>query len=104
MVLQDAERTRSDVLHQSVVRIQTRSGGRRINNVDHVFLLRLSDEEITLIRRASRLTGRKFSNVCHDCLMSEVRKTIEDAEMLKKMAREDECDRSEKDCIWESDS
>ena len=74
-----------------------------MSDVDHVFLLLLSDEEITLIRRASRLTGRKFSNVCHDCLMSEVRKTIEDAEMLKKMAREDECDRSEKDCIWESD-
>ena len=71
-------------------------------DVDHVFLLLLSDEEITLIRRASRLTGRKFSNVCHDCLMSEVRKTIEDAEMLRKMARED--DRSEKDAMWESDS
>ena len=71
-------------------------------DVDHVFLLLLSDEEITLIRRASRLTGRKFSNVCHDCLMSEVRKTIEDAEMLRKMAREDE--RSEKDALWESDS
>ena len=71
-------------------------------DVDHVFLLLLSDEEITLIRRASRLTGRKFSNVCHDCLMSEVRKTIEDAEMLRKMAREDE--RSEKDAMWESDS
>ena len=72
-----------------------------MNDVDHVFLLLLSDEEITLIRRASRLTGRKFSNVCHDCLMSEVRKTIEDAEMLRKMAREDE--RSEKDALWESD-
>ena len=71
-------------------------------DVDHVFLLLLSDEEITLIRRASRLTGRKFSNVCHDCLMSEVRKTIEDAEMLRKMAREDE--RSEKDAMWESDA
>ena len=71
-------------------------------DVDHVFLLLLSDEEITLIRRASRLTGRKFSNVCHDCLMSEVRKTIEDAEMLRKMAREDE--RSEKDALWESDA
>ena len=71
-------------------------------DVDHVFLLLLSDEEITLIRRASRLTGRKFSNVCHDCLISEVRKTIEDAEMLRKMAREDE--RSEKDALWESDA
>ena len=71
-------------------------------DVDHVFLLLLSDEEITLIRRASRLTGRKFSNICHDCLMSEVRKTIEDAEMLRKMAREDE--RSEKDAMWESDA
>ena len=74
----------------------------RMCDVDHVFLLLLSDEEITLIRRASRLTGRKFSNVCHDCLMAEVRKTIEDAEMLRKMAREDE--RSEKDAMWESDS
>ena len=73
-----------------------------MSDVDHVFLLLLSDEEITLIRRASRLTGRKFSNVCHDCLMAEVRKTIEDAEMLRKMAREDE--RSEKDAMWESDS
>lgn len=73
-----------------------------MSDVDHVFLLLLSDEEITLIRRASRLTGRKFSNVCHDCLMSEVRKTIEDAEMLRKMAREDE--RSEKDALWESDA
>lgn len=73
-----------------------------MSDVDHVFLLLLSDEEITLIRRASRLTGRKFSNVCHDCLMSEVRKTIEDAEMLRKMAREDE--RSEKDAMWESDA
>ena len=73
-----------------------------MSDVDHVFLLLLSDEEITLIRRASRLTGRKFSNVCHDCLMSEVKKTIEDAEMLRKMAREDE--RSEKDALWESDS
>ena len=73
-----------------------------MSDVDHVFLLLLSDEEITLIRRASRLTGRKFSNVCHDCLMAEVRKTIEDAEMLRKMARED--DRSEKDALWESDA
>ena len=72
-----------------------------MSDVDHVFLLLLSDEEITLIRRASRLTGRKFSNVCHDCLIAEVRKTIEDAEMLQKMAREDE--RSEKDALWESD-
>ena len=71
-------------------------------DVDHVFLLLLSDEEITLIRRASRLTGRKFSNVCHDCLIAEVRKTIEDAEMLRQMAREDE--RSEKDALWESDA
>ena len=74
----------------------------RMSDVDHVFLLLLSDEEITLIRRASRLTGRKFSNVCHDCLMSEVRKTIEDAEMLRKMARDE--DRSEKDALWESDA
>lgn len=73
-----------------------------MSDVDHVFLLLLSDEEITLIRRASRLTGRKFSNVCHDCLIAEVRKTIEDAEMLRKMAREDE--RSEKDALWESDA
>ena len=73
-----------------------------MNDVDHVFLLLLSDEEITLVRRASRLTGRKFSNVCHDCLIAEVRKTIEDAEMLRKMSREDE--RSEKDAMWESDA
>ena len=73
-----------------------------MSDVDHVFLLLLSDEEITLIRRASRLTDRKFSNVCHDCLIAEVRKTIEDAEMLRKMAREDE--RSEKDAMWESDA
>ena len=73
----------------------------QMSDVDHVFLLLLSDEEITLIRRASRLTGRKFSNVCHDCLISEVKKTIEDAEMLRKMSREDE--RSEKDALWESD-
>lgn len=73
-----------------------------MSDVDHVFLLLLSDEEITLIRRASRLTGRKFSNICHDCLISEVRKTIKDAEMLRKMAREDE--RSEKDAMWESDA
>ena len=73
-----------------------------MSDVDHVFLLLLSDEEITLIRRASRLTGRKFSDVCHDCLIAEVRKTIEDAEMLRKMSREDE--RSEKDAMWESDS
>ena len=72
-----------------------------MSDVDHVFLLLLSDEEITLIRKASRLTGRKFSNVCHDCLIAEVRKTIEDAEMLRKMSREDE--RSEKDALWESD-
>lgn len=73
----------------------------QMSDVDHVFLLLLSDEEITLIRRASRLTGRKFSNICHDCLIAEVRKTIEDAEMLRKMSREDE--RSEKDALWESD-
>lgn len=73
-----------------------------MSDVDHVFLLLLSDEEITLIRRASRLTGRKFSDICHDCLIAEVRKTIEDAEMLRKMAREDE--RSEKDAMWESDA
>lgn len=72
-----------------------------MSDVDHVFLLLLSDEEITLIRRASRLTGRKFSDVCHDCLIAEVRRTIEDAEMLRKMAREDE--RSKKDALWESD-
>lgn len=71
-----------------------------MSDVDHVFLLLLSDEEITLIRRASRLTGRKFSDVCHDCLIAEVRKTIEDAEMLRKMDLED---RSEKDALWESD-
>ena len=71
-----------------------------MSDVDHVFLLLLSDEEITLIRRASRLTGRKFSNICHDCLIAEVRKTIEDAEMLRKMDLED---RSEKDALWESD-
>lgn len=74
----------------------------QMSDVDHVFLLLLSDEEITLIRRASRLTGRKFSNVCHDCLIAEVKKTIEDAEMLRKMSREDE--RSEKDALWESDA
>lgn len=74
----------------------------QMSDVDHVFLLLLSDEEITLIRRASRLTGRKFSNICHDCLIAEVRKTIEDAEMLRKMSREDE--RSEKDAMWESDA
>lgn len=73
-----------------------------MSDVDHVFLLLLSDEEITLIRRASRLTGRKFSNVCHDCLIAEVKKTIEDAEMLRKMARDE--DRSEKDAMWESDA
>lgn len=73
-----------------------------MNNANRVFLLLLSDEEITLIRRASHLTGRKFSNVCHDCLMSEVRKTIEDAEMLRKMARKN--GRSEKDALWESDA
>lgn len=73
-----------------------------MSDVDHVFLLLLSDEEITLIRRASRLTDRKFSNVCHDCLIAEVKKTIEDAEMLRKMSREDE--RSEKDAMWESDA
>lgn len=73
-----------------------------MSDVDHVFLLLLSDEEITLIRKASRLTGRKFSNICHDCLIAEVRKTIEDAEMLRKMARDDE--RSEKDAMWESDA
>lgn len=71
-----------------------------MSDVDHVFLLLLSNEEITLIRRASRLTGRKFSNVCHDCLIAEVRKTIEDAEMLRKMDLED---RSEKDALWEGD-
>lgn len=71
-----------------------------MSDVDHVFLLLLSDEEITLIRRASRLTGRKFSDVCHDCLIAEVRRTIEDAEMLRKM---DLGDRSEKDALWESD-
>ena len=71
-----------------------------MSDVDHVFLLLLSDEEITLIRRASRLTGRKFSDVCHDCLIAEVRRTIEDAEMLWKMDLED---RSEKDALWESD-
>ena len=71
-----------------------------MSDVDHVFLLLLSDEEITLIRRASRLTGRKFSDVCHDCLIAEVKRTIEDAEMLRKMDLED---RSEKDALWESD-
>ena len=71
-----------------------------MSDVDHVFLLLLSDEEITLIRRASRLTGRKFSDVCNDCLIAEVRRTIEDAEMLRKMDLED---RSEKDALWESD-
>ena len=71
-----------------------------MSDVDHVFLLLLSDEEITLIRRASRLTGRKFSDVCHDGLIAEVRRTIEDAEMLRKMDLED---RSEKDALWESD-
>lgn len=78
-----------------------------MTDADHVFILVLSDEEITLIRKASRLTGKKFSNICHDFLVEEAERTIEDAEMLHEMARRDMVraydpeDRSEKDAMWE---
>ena len=81
-----------------------------MTDADHVFILVLSDEEIALIRKASRLTGRKFSNICHDFLIEEAERTIEDAEMLQEMARRDmqrtakaydDNDRSEKDAMWE---
>ena len=78
-----------------------------MTDAEHVFILVLSDEEITLIRKASRLTGKKFSNICHDFLIEEAERTIEDAEMLQEMARRDMAraydpeDRSEKDAMWE---
>lgn len=78
-----------------------------MTDADHVFILVLSDEEITLIRKASRLTGKKFSNICHDFVVEEAERTIEDAEMLHEMARRDMVraydpeDRSEKDAMWE---
>ena len=81
-----------------------------MTDAEHVFILVLSDEEIALIRKASRLTGRKFSNICHDFLIEEAERTIEDAEMLQEMARRDmqrtakaydDNDRSEKDAMWE---
>ena len=78
-----------------------------MTDAEHVFILVLSDEEITLIRKASRLTGKKFSNICHDFLIEEAERTIEDAEMLQEMARRDMVraydpeDRSEKDAMWE---
>ena len=78
-----------------------------MTDAEHVFILVLSDEEITLIRKASRLTGKKFSNICHDFLVEEAERTIEDAEMLHEMARRDMVraydpeDRSEKDAMWE---
>ena len=78
-----------------------------MTDAEHVFILVLSDEEITLIRKASRLTGKTFSNICHDFLIEEAERTIEDAEMLQEMARRDMVraydpeDRSEKDAMWE---
>ena len=81
-----------------------------MTDAEHVFILVLSDEEIALIRKASRLTGRKFSNICHDFLIEEAERTIEDAEMLQEMAQRDmqrtakaydDNDRSEKDAMWE---
>lgn len=78
-----------------------------MTDAEHVFILVLTDEEITLIRKASRLTGKKFSNICHDFLIEEAERTIEDAEMVSEMARRDMAraydpeDRSEKDCMWE---
>ena len=78
-----------------------------MTDAEHVFILVLSDEEIALIRKASRLTGKKFSNICHDFLIEEAERTIEDAEMLQEMARRDMVraydpeDRSEKDAMWE---
>ena len=78
-----------------------------MTDAEHVFILVLSDEEITLIRKASRLTGKKFSNICHDFLIEEAERTIEDAEMLQEMAHRDMVraydpeDRSEKDAMWE---
>ena len=78
-----------------------------MTDAEHVFILVLSDEEIALIRKASRLTGKKFSNICHDFLIEEAERTIEDAEMLQEMAARDMVraydpeDRSEKDAMWE---
>ena len=81
-----------------------------MTDAEHVFILVLSDEEIALIRKASRLTGRKFSNICHDFLIEEAERTIEDAEMLQEMARRDmqrtakasdDDDHSEKDAMWD---
>ena len=79
-----------------------------MTDAEHVFILVLTDEEITLIRKASRLTGKKFSNICHDFLTEEAERTIEDAEMVSEMARRDMAraaydpeDRSEKDAMWE---
>ena len=78
-----------------------------MTDAEHVFILVLSDEEIALIRKASRLTGKKFSNICHDFLIEEAERTIEDCEMLEEMARKDMAraydpeDRSEKDAMWE---
>ena len=81
-----------------------------MTDAEHVFILVLSDEEITLIRKASQLTGKKFSNIAHDFMIEEAERTIEDAEMLQEMARRDmqrtakaydDDDRSEKDAMWE---
>ena len=84
-----------------------------MTDAEHVFILVLTDEEIALIRKASLLTGKKFSNICHDFLIEEAERTIEDAEMLQEMANRDmkrtvkaydDDDRSEKDALWGCDN
>lgn len=75
--------------------------------MDNVFIVTLSDAEIDTVRRAAILLGKTVTNVAHDFIMEEAERTIEDAEMLQKMAHKDMVraydpeDRSEKDCMWE---
>ena len=76
--------------------------------MDNVFIVTLSDAEIDTVRRAAILLGKTVTNVAHDFIMEEAERTIEDAEMLQKMARRDmqrtakaydDDDRSEKDAM-----
>lgn len=53
-----------------------------------MFVVTFSDEEIELIRKAAVSIGRTFSNVLHGFVLEMAERTLEDCEMLEKMAEE----------------
>ena len=68
---------------------------------NHVFICVLSDDEIKKIRKCQQYyPGDTFTNVLTGLALEAADKRIEDAEMLEKM--NEEYEKSEKDCMWES--